>query len=540
MGVYARSGGTGRPLPRRGYRRAGAAVAACCLLLAGCAERLPGWRPGATGPEAGDAVRVWTERVTLPTRDVSLEPASQLTPRMWTLLCLENEYLVAKVIPEAGGRVYGLFDKLANRDVVDRPALIGPVSAICERTSIGGGTEANGPVCYAGRLYGESHWTIRQYPDGSASVLVGDIERISQVSWTVEWRLCPGRACLDGKVRLRNRSPFCQHCGWSEALAQGLLAVGRSVGDGPAGALDRAGKERPARRFDHPASLAGEAPRTLLPYECSSFSQRLILVRGMGPCSQVLGQRATGPRKPVADRAAKRQPWEQTYDQAVTRLEAGDLEAAYQLLLDVQRLASKQPEAHAWVRAANILRGRVLLSAGRFREAQDTLLRQLRAQPDDSYVAALAAYAAAQDKGVEAARRVVRKYLADPDLDPMARLEMELATGEADETLQRMLLRDPRVAIDLACDYIDISDWTTAKAILAGAYGEVATSAMTWLMAGWCAEVLGKDDEAAQLRARAAGEQDQCVAPGRPQERAAIEAGLRAAAKSSRTVRECK
>lgn len=796
-------------------------------MMAGCAGQLSTWRPRETVPRLGDSVRMWTERVTLPTYDVAPDPvprfqvtdgvkfypypaqhniATEATPRLWTLVCMENEYLVVKVMPQLGGRVYTIYDKLCGKDVVYRPTVIKPTTAGIRGAWICGGIEYNFPDCHTVTTHDDVHWTTRQYADGSAAVLIGDVERISHMSWSVEFRLYPGRACLEDHVNLYNRTPMRQrYFYWTNACVEGndrtqvifpfskvftgnrrarLLDWpvrdgidysycrnydgGTSVGGfggeedffgsfdhGTGAGLAYYGDHQslPARKFwtwgtgtqgKHWAKLVSDDKRPYLelqagpaitssefawlqPYESRDFQECWIPVSRIGPYSfanrqavvrlSLAAHHATvgvlplqemndaqvrllsgvrvlhtwrgdlGPPQPLlatldvgeatdlrvvvydsqgrlvaeyalgkytADPAApKRVPNENPrrvnastpagaahrfelswldsryadaanlieravakwpddpqvrleagifrlfqalpdkaaellepvaragqgqgrgatdaetrrrgdtetkdnssgtavppngghslpygdagsadacYYLALAKMEVGDLTHALHLLGEVQKTAAGQPESETWMRAARILRARLLLRAGRFHEALDPLMAQLRIRPSDPYVAALAAYASRQEKGCEAAYRVVRQYLAEPDTEPMARLESQLAEGQPDATLQRMLLRDPEVAIDLACDYMGIGDYTAAGAILDGDLGETATNAMTWLLAAWCDDQLGQHDVAADLRARAAQEPVEFVLPSRPEELAAAEACLRGGRKDA-------
>ncbi len=191
------------------------------------------------------------------------------------------------------------------------------------------------------------------------------------------------------------------------------------------------------------------------------------------------------------------------YYLALASLATGDLARAASLLTPLEQLDPKADAAALWRRAACVLHARVLLTAGRFREAHNLLQTLLRTDPDDPYVAALAVYSLRKQGRTEAAARWVRRYLSQGDLEPMARLETQLVTGQPDATLERMLQRDPEVGIELACDYIALGDWGMAETILTGGAGLAARSGMTWLLAGHCAEVLGRLDQAAAYRRKA-------------------------------------
>ncbi len=218
-------------------------------LLAGCSQSNPLRPPGGALPAAiaGTNVRVWTDRLTLPTHDVGSDPiphfplterdkfypypaqrdiAGQAHPRAWTVLCMENEYLRIQVMPELGGRVFSIYDKLAGQEMVYRQASIKPVAVGIRGAWVAGGIEFNFPDCHTVTTHDNVHWTIRQNSDGSVSILIGDVERISRMGWTVELRLSPGCACLDDRVSLINRTAIRQRCFyWTNAAVEGTDQV---------------------------------------------------------------------------------------------------------------------------------------------------------------------------------------------------------------------------------------------------------------------------------------------------------------------------
>lgn len=791
MGVYQVRGGVNR-WARGLWRAVGVAVLILAVLgTSGCRQHLP--LRGSVGAPMGEAgnVRVWTDRIVLPTHDVRCDPvprfqatdrgkyypypaqhdvAPEARPRAWTVVCLENKYLKVEILPELGGRVLSIYDKLAGQEMVYRLASIKPVQAGIRGAWVPGGIEFNFPDCHTVSTHDEVHWTTRQYPNGSVSVLIGDIERISRMGWTVELCLSPDRACLDDRVYLVNRTPIRQRCFyWTNAAVEGteqvqmILPAPKVVLDTDPTQLDwplRAGVDYswlraydggtaimgvggdedfvaaydharqvgiahwadrgalPARKFwtwgigrwsDYWAKRSGDGasflemqagPRLTLsefawlqPYEVVRFEESWIPVSRIGPLARanpraavrltldeekseatvgvLVTERTPGaqvelrgrwraiwraqadlsPEAPLVQKVPveaddanslrlivldaqgqtiiehaygryEREPepidevphvqvrrvdastpegavqraelswldcryteaartieqavetwpedaavrfeagvlrlwqgqarealeWLATacrrddsiglqarYYTALASLQTGDLAKASALLVEMEKLDSNKPDSWVWRRAGHILRAKVLLTGGRFRDAHAQLQTVLRVDADDPYVAALAVYALRQEGRTDAALRIARRYLAQPDLEPMARLEVQMVTRQTDATLERMLQRDPEVAIELACDYISIADWSMAEKILTGGVGENARSGMTWLLAGYCAEVMGRMEQAAEYRMRAEQAPVHLVFPSRVEELQAAEHALQVQPWASRT-----
>ena len=782
----------------------GAVLALVGMASTGCTQHLPLSRTAVSAPvpDMAGNVRVWTDRITLPTHAVRSDPiprfqatddrkfypysaqrdvADRPSPRVWTVICLENKYLRVEILPELGGRVFRMYDKLAGQDMVYHQSSIKPAMAGIRGAWVAGGIEFNFPDCHTVTTHDQVHWTTRQYPDGSVSVLIGDIERISRMGWTVELRLCPDRACLEDRIFLANRTPIRQRCFyWTNAAVEGTeqvqmilpapkVVVGQrdkepvdwplregidfswlKAYDGGTGVLGVGGDEDFVAAYDHArqVGLAHYADRGALParkfwtwgigqsndywarkvsddkkpylemqagpqvslselawmqpYEVVRFDECWIPISRIGPLARanpeaavrltIENGRAAGSQPSIeksratlgvlvteripAAQVELRGRWKaiwrsqvdlspetpllqtvpveaddvdslrlvvsdsrgraviehacghyaqqakvptevpniigrrvdastaegavqrfevcwmecryadaaRTIEQALAKwpddpavcfevgvlrlwqgrpgeailllepasrhndsmglqaryytalasLQRGDLEQASVLLAGMERSDSKAVDTPVWKRAGAILRAKVLLSGGRFHEAYSLLQGVLRTDVDDPYVAALSVYALRQNGRGDAALRIARRYLFQADLEPMARLELQLLTHQADPTLERMLQRDPEVSIELACDYMSIADWSTAETILTGGAGQNARSGLTWLMAAYCAEVMGRMDVAAEYRKKAEAAPVCLVFPSRIEELAAVEHALKADPQSAR------
>ena len=119
MSAYQRCGGVNRRGRARGLRAATGALALgiVCVAAAGCAQPL-NRTPAAAPATAGTAdVRIWTDRLTLSTRQVHPDPvprfqatdgrkfypypaqtdlADSPQDHPWTVICMENRYLLGE------------------------------------------------------------------------------------------------------------------------------------------------------------------------------------------------------------------------------------------------------------------------------------------------------------------------------------------------------------------------------------------------------------------------------------------------------------
>jgi tetratricopeptide (TPR) repeat protein len=128
-------------------------------------------------------------------------------PQTYKAVVLENEYLRATILPELGGRLYSLYDKIANREVFycNRSIKYGLVAL--RGAWISGGIEFNFPNGHSTDTVSQVSSSYHVNPDGSATVFVGDVDQVSEMYWQVELTLRPGTARLEQHVRLFNPTP---------------------------------------------------------------------------------------------------------------------------------------------------------------------------------------------------------------------------------------------------------------------------------------------------------------------------------------------
>src|SRR5215469_10566917 len=127
-------------------------------------------------------------------------------PKKWRTLNLENEYLKCTVLPDLGGHLYTCTDKIngasmfyANPSIkFARIAYRGMWAAL--------GIEFNFPVSHNWMTVSPVDYAMTSEPDGSASIWVGNIDRVYGMQWRVQLTLRPGQASLEQRTTLYNRS----------------------------------------------------------------------------------------------------------------------------------------------------------------------------------------------------------------------------------------------------------------------------------------------------------------------------------------------
>lgn len=130
------------------------------------------------------------------------------TEKVYRTLNLENEYLRVTVLPELGGRVYSVYDKIAKREVFYKNAVVKFAPLAIRGAFFSGGVEFSFPVAHAPTTADPVNWALRENPDGSATISFGGLEHMSRMRWTISLTLYPGRCALAQDVQLQNPSPL--------------------------------------------------------------------------------------------------------------------------------------------------------------------------------------------------------------------------------------------------------------------------------------------------------------------------------------------
>ncbi len=174
-------------------------------------------------------VRVWQGTLTLPTYEEGLPdpnpPFDQYAngrfnypytlrhnltdhraEHAWRAIFLENEYLKCSVLPDLGGHVYTCTDKISGQPMFYENPSIKKADISYRGAWAAFGIEFNFPVSHNWVSLSPVDFAFGQKNDGSASVQVGNVDRVYGMQWSVELVLRPHSTVLEQKVTLNNRS----------------------------------------------------------------------------------------------------------------------------------------------------------------------------------------------------------------------------------------------------------------------------------------------------------------------------------------------
>lgn len=127
---------------------------------------------------------------------------------------LENEFIQLMILPEIGGRVHTARDKTNQFDFVYRQNVIKPALVGLLGPWISGGIEFNWPQHHRPSTYMPVHASIEEEADGSRTVWLSEHDPMLRMKGMVGIRLSPGKAIVEARVRLYNRTPLPQTFLW--------------------------------------------------------------------------------------------------------------------------------------------------------------------------------------------------------------------------------------------------------------------------------------------------------------------------------------
>ena len=188
-----------------------------------------------------DTVRAWEETVTFPTytppapdlNPMFLEKrvnqgtsgrvypnpfldklSSESAPKDYTAIYLENEFIRLMLLPEIGGRIHEALDKTSGYHFIYRQHVIKPALIGLFGSWISGGIEYNWPQHHRPSTFMPTQHLIEEHPDGSVTVWCSENDPLQRMKGMVGICLYPGKAFLEMKVQLHNRTPEAQTFLW--------------------------------------------------------------------------------------------------------------------------------------------------------------------------------------------------------------------------------------------------------------------------------------------------------------------------------------
>jgi tetratricopeptide (TPR) repeat protein len=148
------------------------------------------------------------------------ELSNRKEDKEWKIFHLENRYLHLGVLPELGGRLLFAYDKASGHEALHYNHVIKYARIGIRGAFFAGGIEWNFPNGHTATTSSPIDCAIRENDDGSVTLLLGDIERVSRMRWSVSITLTREHAFFETEMRLYNRTALPhRHWFWSNSSA---------------------------------------------------------------------------------------------------------------------------------------------------------------------------------------------------------------------------------------------------------------------------------------------------------------------------------
>lgn len=191
--------------------------------------------------EATNSAKIWEEDVIIPTYEIGAPDKNPMflekrvyqgssgkvypypttekishekKDKIWHVVYLENEYLKVMILPELGGRIQRAYDKTNDYDFVYYNHVIKPALVGLAGPWISGGIEFNWPQHHRPTTYMPVDHLVETHEDGSVTLLVGDVDQMYGTKVLTSFTLYPGKAYIEIRGQLYNRTPLPQTFLW--------------------------------------------------------------------------------------------------------------------------------------------------------------------------------------------------------------------------------------------------------------------------------------------------------------------------------------
>ncbi len=136
--------------------------------------------------------------------------SDQSVMREYEAVYLENDYIKLTFLPELNGRLYSAFDKVNGNELFYANPVIKTGLFAVRGAWAAVGVEFNFPNSHTSTTLDSIQCKTKEYDNGSASVIVGEIDDTSRMGWSVECKLHPDSSAIEMKIKLNNSTDLAQ------------------------------------------------------------------------------------------------------------------------------------------------------------------------------------------------------------------------------------------------------------------------------------------------------------------------------------------
>lgn len=126
--------------------------------------------------------------------------------RVWKALFIENDFLRLTLLPDLGGRLLSVLDKSTGEEAMYRNHVLKFARIGIRGAWVSGGIEWNFPNGHTATTSSPIDYAIIDNKKGGKTIVIGDIEKVSRMRWSVGITLYEDYAFFETETRLFNRT----------------------------------------------------------------------------------------------------------------------------------------------------------------------------------------------------------------------------------------------------------------------------------------------------------------------------------------------
>ncbi len=131
----------------------------------------------------------------------------RIVRQKYQMVSIENEYLRLTVAPDIGGRIWDVYDKVNKRHLANFNSGVRTYNAGFGMNYTTGGIECNYPLAHSPTTSRKREVSTARYDDGSAAIIISELDLIWRTRWSMTCRLYPDRTYVEQHIRIYNRTP---------------------------------------------------------------------------------------------------------------------------------------------------------------------------------------------------------------------------------------------------------------------------------------------------------------------------------------------
>lgn len=131
---------------------------------------------------------------------------SETEEKEYEMICLENDYIAVKLLPELGGKIHGARAKENNYEFIYENPVIKPALIGLAGPWVSGGVEFNWPQHHRPTTFMKVEYRVRENSDGSVTCFMGEAEPFERMRGTAAVTVYPDRSYVEVKGIITNCS----------------------------------------------------------------------------------------------------------------------------------------------------------------------------------------------------------------------------------------------------------------------------------------------------------------------------------------------